>query len=165
MHLGNFGVFHCNLLLQILGFSLEITQLQTESALRSAVLCLLLSHWSGKSADLGRFAFDSRLGDGFLTTIVRVDTGVAVLRTSVIERIITLRAMLTNPTTWCLIVLLDHNLLLKLTLNSIDFQQKEFGVYHLWTLRHRDQIRKGFKLDLRNGIRTQTFFVLLEHLL
>ena len=63
---------------------------------------------------------------------------------------------------WRFIILLNHDLLLQLALNAMDFEQKDISVDHLRLLSHGDEVGEVFELDLRYRVWTETLFVLFE---
>ena len=63
---------------------------------------------------------------------------------------------------WRFIILLNHDLLLQLALNAMDFEQKDVSVDHLRLLSHGYEIWEVFELDLRNRVWTEALFVLFE---
>ena len=77
-------------------------------------------------------------------------------------RVVVASVFLTRGSPRRLVVLLDHDFLLKLALDAMDFEKQNVGVYHLRLLGHRDQVWQILELDLRHRVRTQALFVLLE---
>lgn len=74
-------------------------------------------------------------------------------------------AFLTSPPPWSLVIFLNHNFLLKLTFDTMNFEQKNFCINHLRLLSHSDQVWKIFQLDLRYRVRAKAFLILFEDLL
>ena len=77
-------------------------------------------------------------------------------------RVVIAPVFLARGSPWRLVVLLDHDFLLKLALDAMNFEQQDVGVDHLRLLRHRDQVWKILELDLRHRVRTQALLVLFE---
>ena len=171
LHLGNLKVFFLDLELEIFGLLLELSKLETHGAFSGSILRLIRRGWLGSSkacllgalgilTDLPSRLLRHLLLTSFVSAIFRIGS----LDASIVHRKhcgLTLSAA-GFRSSWCIIVLLELNFLLQLILDLLNLNQNHLGVDQLWLLSHLDQTGQALKLNLGNGVWTQTLLVFLE---